>query len=81
MNIFLLSQTMENVKFFSPTSVAMTVSTATVLMCNVQECSLIYLWKRFSWEEIVKFYSSFDKDQITKAGEANTEELVGIELK
>lgn len=38
-------------------------------------CSLVYLQERPSWEEIVKFYSSADKDHIGNAGRSDAEEM------
>ncbi len=40
-----------------------------------QECSLVYLLERPAWEEIVKFYSSADKDHTGNAGCADTGKL------
>lgn len=45
----------------------------TYVECN--ECSLIYLKDRPLWEEIIKFYSSLDKDQAANAGQVDVVEL------
>lgn len=40
-----------------------------------EECSLVYLREHPPWEEIVKFYSSMDKDQAANAGLADAAEV------
>ncbi|MBI5555461.1 MAG: methyltransferase domain-containing protein [Elusimicrobia bacterium] len=39
------------------------------------ECSLVYLQERPSWEEIIGFYSSADKDHTGNAGRSKAKEL------
>lgn len=39
------------------------------------ECSLVYLWERPPWEEIVNLYSSMDEELTVNAGQADAEEL------
>ncbi len=45
----------------------------TYVQCK--ECSLVYLRERPPWEEVVKFYSSMDKDQTANAGQADAGKL------
>ena len=49
------------------------ICSGTYVQCN--GCSLVYLWERPPWEDIVKFYSSLDAGQTANAGQVDAVEL------